>query len=63
MGRRSARCVERLRGAPELSDPVGSLEVGEAQNVEQFDAGSGTEGTEALSESALKSRYAPPVSV
>ena len=28
--------------APELTDPVGSLEVGEHQDVEQLGAGSGT---------------------
>jgi hypothetical protein len=37
-----------LRVAPELSDPVGSLEVGEHQDVEQLGAGSGAEGVEAL---------------
>jgi hypothetical protein len=40
--------------APELSDPVGSLEVGEHQDVEEFGAGSGTEGVETLSESAFE---------
>jgi len=30
-----------LRVAPELADPVGSLEVGQHQDVEQFGAGSG----------------------
>ena len=30
--------------APELTDPVGSLEVGEHQDVEQLGAGSRTEG-------------------
>ena len=43
-----------LRVAPELADPVGPLEVGEHQDVEQFGAGSGTEGVQALSESALE---------
>jgi hypothetical protein len=37
-----------LRVAPELSDPVGSLEVGEHQDVEQFGAGSGAERVQAL---------------
>jgi hypothetical protein len=32
-----------LRVAPELSDPVGSLEVGEHEDVEQFGAWSGAE--------------------
>jgi hypothetical protein len=35
--------------APELADPVGSLEVGEHQDVEQLGAGSRTESVEALS--------------
>jgi hypothetical protein len=34
--------------APELSDPVGSLEVGQHQDVEQLGARSGTEGVQAL---------------
>jgi hypothetical protein len=34
--------------APELADPIGSLEVGEQQDVEPFGAGSGTEGVWAL---------------
>jgi hypothetical protein len=33
-----------LRVAPELSDPVGPLEVGEHQDVEQLGAGSWAEG-------------------
>ena len=37
-----------LRVAPELSDPVGSLEVGEHQDVEQLGAGGRPEGIEAL---------------
>jgi len=37
-----------LRVAPELSDPVGPLEVGQHQNVEQFGAGSRPEGIQAL---------------
>ena len=39
-----------LRVAPELSDPVGSLEVGKHQDVEQLGAGSGTEGVETFAE-------------
>ena len=31
-----------LRVAPELADPVGAVEVGERQDVEQLSAGSGT---------------------
>ena len=42
-----------LRVAPELADPVGSLEVGEHEDVEEFGAGSRTEGVEARSEAAL----------
>jgi hypothetical protein len=37
-----------LRIAPELSDPVGSLEVGEHQDVEELGAGSRTKGIQAL---------------
>ena len=37
-----------------LADPVGSLEVGEHQDVEEFGAGSGAEGVEALPEAALQ---------
>ena len=43
-----------LRVAPELTDPVGSLEVREHEYVEQFGAGSGTECVQALAESALE---------
>jgi hypothetical protein len=43
-----------LRKAPELSDSVGPLEVGEHEDVEQLGAGSGTEGVQALPESALE---------
>jgi hypothetical protein len=32
-----------LRVAPELSDPVGSLEVGQHEDAEQLGAGSGAE--------------------
>jgi hypothetical protein len=35
------------RVAPELSDPVGALEVGEHQDVEELGAWSGAEGVEA----------------
>jgi hypothetical protein len=42
------------RVAPELSDPVGPLEVGEHEDVEEFGAGCGTEGVQPLAESALK---------
>ena len=44
----------RLRIAPELSDPVGSLEVGEHEDVEEFGAGSRSESIEALPKSALE---------
>jgi len=43
-----------FRVAPELGDPVGSLEVGEHQDVEQLGAGSRAEGVQAFSKSALK---------
>jgi hypothetical protein len=43
-----------LRVAPELADPVVSLEVGEHQDVEQLGAGSRTEGVKALTEPALE---------
>ena len=43
-----------LRVAPELSDPVGSLEVGEHQDVEKLGEGSWAEGVEAGLESALQ---------
>ena len=43
-----------LRIAPELADPPGALEVGEHQDVEQLGAGSGTEGVQALPESAFQ---------
>jgi hypothetical protein len=42
-----------LRVAPELADPVGPLEVGEHQDVEQLGAGSGAEGVQAFPEPAL----------
>jgi hypothetical protein len=38
----------RLRVPPELADPVGSLEVGEHQDVEQFGAGCRPESVQAL---------------
>jgi hypothetical protein len=45
----------RLSGvAPELSDPVGSLEVGEHEDVEQLGAGSRTESVQARPESAFE---------
>jgi hypothetical protein len=37
----------RLRVPPELSDPVGAVEVGEHEDVEQFSPGSWAEGVEA----------------
>ena len=37
-----------LRVAPELGYPVGPLEVGEHEDVEEFGAGSRTEGVQAL---------------
>jgi hypothetical protein len=45
----------RLSGVtPELADPVGSLEVGEHQDVEQFGAGSGTERVQTGPEAAFE---------
>jgi len=43
-----------LRVAPELADPIGSLEVGEHQDVEKLGAGSGAERVEACLETALE---------
>jgi hypothetical protein len=43
-----------LRVAPELADPVGSLEVREHEDVEQLGAGSGAEGVKSFPESALE---------
>jgi hypothetical protein len=37
-----------FRVAPKLADPIGPLEVGEHEDVEQLGAGSGAEGVEAL---------------
>ena len=42
-----------LRVAPELADPVGSLEVGEHEYVEQLGPWNWTEGVEPLTEFAL----------
>jgi hypothetical protein len=39
--------------APVGADPIGSLEVGEHEDVEQLGAGSRTEGDQALTELAL----------
>jgi hypothetical protein len=43
-----------LRVAPVLPDPVGSVEVGEHEDVEQLGAGSQTEGLQAFPEAALE---------
>jgi len=40
--------VSVLRVAPELSDPVGAVEVGEHEDVEELGAGSRAEGVQAL---------------
>jgi hypothetical protein len=40
-------------GTRKLTDPVGSLEVGEHEDVEQFVVGSRTEGVETLVKAAL----------
>ena len=50
-------------GSPRTLRSVGSLEVGEHEDVEELDAGSRPEGVQALLEAALKCRYAPSVSV
>jgi len=39
---------------PELADPVGAVEVREAENVEQLGAGSRAEGIEAFPEAAFE---------
>jgi hypothetical protein len=44
--------------APEHSDPVGSLEVGEHEDVEQLGAGSRTERVETFSEFGARVRRA-----
>jgi hypothetical protein len=41
------------REAPELTDRVGSLEVGQHEDVEELGAGSRSEGVEAFAESTL----------
>jgi hypothetical protein len=43
-----------LRVPPELADPVGPVEVGEHQDVEELGAGSRPERAESLLESALE---------
>ena len=48
------REVAALRIAPELTDPVGPLEVGEHEDVEQVGAESRSEGVSAGSEPALE---------
>lgn len=42
-----------LQVAPELADPVGAIEVGQHEDVEQLGAGGRAEDVEALPESAL----------
>ena len=48
----SARSLDAL--SARLSDPVGTLEVGQHQDLEQLGAGSRTEGVKTLSETALE---------
>jgi hypothetical protein len=43
-----------LRVAPELADPIGSLEVGEHEDVKKLGAGSGAEGVQACSQAAFE---------
>jgi len=50
---RSSANAATLRVAPELADPVGPLAAGEHEDVEQFGAGSGTEGVQPLAERPL----------
>jgi hypothetical protein len=52
--RSAARQVATLGVAPELSDPIDPIEVGEHQDVEEFGAGSRTEGVQAFAEAAFK---------
>ena len=40
--------------APELADPVGPLEVGEHQDVEELGAGSGAESVEPLAQDSFE---------
>ena len=49
---RSALCA-RVSRSPEIADPVGALEVGKHEDVEEFGAGSGAESVQAVPESAL----------
>jgi hypothetical protein len=46
----------RLRIPPELADPVGAVEVGERQYVEESGAWSGAEAVEALTSRRSRSR-------
>jgi hypothetical protein len=51
---RSLANVRLLGVALKLSDPVGSLEVGEHEHVEQLGAGSRPEGVQTLPQPALE---------
>jgi hypothetical protein len=42
--------VRRLRVPPELADPVGAVEIGEAEDVDELGASGRREGLEAGSE-------------
>jgi hypothetical protein len=50
----AARRGAALRIAPELSDPVGAVEIGQHEDVEQLGAGSGAERVEAFAEPAVE---------
>jgi hypothetical protein len=41
----------------ELADPVGAVEVGERQDVEELRTGSGIEGVEALAQDSFETWY------
>ena len=51
---RSSANAQLSEVAPELSDPVGSLEVRQHENVEQLGAWSGAESIEAFPEPGLE---------
>jgi hypothetical protein len=54
--RSAARRLPDSLVAPELADPVGSLEVGQHEDVEQLGAGSWAEGVERLPPAAQRER-------
>jgi hypothetical protein len=50
----SGRTLAASFGSPELADPVGSVEVGEHEDVEQLGTGSRPESVEAFPEAAFE---------